>query len=1154
MNAVEKYLRELRDLRDSGEAVDETSYYPALSNLLNAVGATLKPSVKAILPIRNRGAGIPDGGFFTADQFRRGRGDIGETQIPSRGALEAKPTATNIDSLAQSEQVRRYLSRYGLVLLTNYREFLAVTADASGVKALERLSLAADEWSFWRAARDPATFAKQQGERVTEYLRRVMTRQAPLVTPHDLSALLASYAREARLRVEEADLPALSNMRSSLEEALGLHFEGDKGEHFFRSTLVQTLFYGIFSAWVLWAKRRLGEPAERFSWREAAWSLRVPMIRALFEQVATPSRLGPLNLVEVLDWTADALNRVDRAAFFEAFDESQAVQYFYEPFLRAFDPELRKQLGVWYTPQEIVEYIVKRVDRVLREELGIADGFADPRVYVLDPACGTGAFIVEVLRSIYGTLKEKRDDALLASDLKDAATSRVIGFEILPAPFVIAHLQVGLLLQAEGAPLVTDEGERAAVFLTNALTGWKPPSDEAKKRIEQLTLAFPELRDERDAAEKVKRDAPILVILGNPPYNGFAGVSPEEEDGLLEPYKANLKRWGITKNYLDDLYVRFFRLAERRIAEQGSTGIVSFISNHSFVDEPSYVVVREHLLRSFDKIWIDGLHGDRKSSEYAPDGRTSETIFASPGFSVGIQQGVAISTWVKRSDTREGAEVYFRDDFNAARAAERRRQLLASADDPAPPYERVSPTAANLYSFRRFVTSASFGEWPTVAELGASEPILGLNENRHQALHDFSKDSLVARMRAYYDPSVAFDELRHLHPGLVTDAAGFNATITRNRLLRESKFDAQNVRQMVFRPFDVRWCYVERHANLWNRIRPELISQVSAANEFLYVRRNAPKPEDGAPMFYSVHIADQHALHKDAYLVPFLLRRTANAASDQGGLFSTEARDEYEPNLSARAKKYLSAIGLAPDTAESARLVWLHALAVGYSRRYLAENADAVRRGWPRVPLPMSASALEFSAALGASVAGLLKDPGESRPAPHFGSVATIAADGQVHAERGHLSLRAGWGYEGQRGITMPGSGKVVQRSYTPEELETIRLLAQRNHLGLDEALQQLGETSLDVFLNDHVYWKNVPVNVWEFVVGGYQALKKWLSYREEEILGRPLSKQEAREFTNTATSIAHLLLLQPRLDRNYSDVSESTYSWSRDSVATPVG
>ena len=210
------------------------------------------------------------------------------------------------------------------------------------------------------------------------------------------------------------------------------------------------------------------------------------------------------------------------------------MQYFYEPFLAAYDPVLRKRLGVWFTPPDVVRYMVARIDKVLREQLHVANGFADPNVFVLDPCCGTGAFLVEVLRQIETTLKANGGDALTAEDIKTAAMERVFGFELLPAPFVVSHLQLGLLLQNLGAPLSEKLHERVGVYLTNALTGWNPPKGPKQK------LMFPEMEEERDAAELVKRDKTILVVLGNPPYYAFAGVSPEEEQGLVEPYKEGL--------------------------------------------------------------------------------------------------------------------------------------------------------------------------------------------------------------------------------------------------------------------------------------------------------------------------------------------------------------------------------------------------------------------------------------------------------------------------------------------------------------------------------------------------------------------------------------------------------------------------------------
>ncbi len=448
-----------------------------------------------------------------------------------------------------------------------------------------------------------------------------------------------------------------------------MKFIDEKGEHFFRSTLVQTLFYGLFSAWVRWHKDSPGVDAT-FNWRSAEWSLHVPFIRTLYHQLSDPHQLGRLELVELLDRAAGALNRVVRGEFFEHFEDEHAVQYFYEPFLEAYDPELRKQLGVWYTPPEIVKYQVARVDRVLREELDLPDGLADPNVVVLDPCCGTGAYLVEVLHSIAATLRERGGDDLVASDLKRAAMERIFGFEILPAPFVVSHLQLASLLQNQGTPLKQNLGERVGVYLTNALTGWKPP-----KGPKQQVMQWAELQAERDAAEEVKRDKKILVVLGNPPYNAFAGVSPDEEQGLVEPYKANLNKpvkdggWGIKKFNLDDLYVRFFRLAERRIAEMSGKGVVSFISNFSYLSDPSFVVMRQRFLAEFDKLWFDCMNGDsRETGKLTPEGKPDPSVFSTEYNREGIRVGTAVCVIVRKPERQKKPTIRFRDLWAQANA------------------------------------------------------------------------------------------------------------------------------------------------------------------------------------------------------------------------------------------------------------------------------------------------------------------------------------------------------------------------------------------------------------------------------------------------------------------------------------------------------
>ena len=379
-------------------------------------------------------------------------------QLPECGVLEVKPVGDDAWLTAEGDQVSKYWNKYRLVLVTNTRDFVLLGEDEAGRPAkLETFRLAQSAEEFESLLEKPRAFASKTGAGLGEYLSRALSHRATLVEPKDLAWLLASYARDGLARVEAAgDAPSLAAVRSALEEALGVRFEGDKGVAFFRSTLVQTLFYGVFSAWVLWAKQT-PPPNGSFNWHDSVWHLRAPVLRALFQQLSDPGRLQPLGLVEVLDWTAAALDRVDRSAFFDRFNEGEAVPYFYEPFLQAFDPALRKQLGVWYTPIEVVRYMVARVDRALKDDLGIADGLAAENVYVLDPCCGTGAYLAEVLRRIAANLEGRGMGALTGARVKQAATERVFGFEIMPAPFVVAHLQVGLTMQDLDAPLSEDE-------------------------------------------------------------------------------------------------------------------------------------------------------------------------------------------------------------------------------------------------------------------------------------------------------------------------------------------------------------------------------------------------------------------------------------------------------------------------------------------------------------------------------------------------------------------------------------------------------------------------------------------------------------------------------------------------------------------------
>jgi type ISP restriction-modification system protein/N-6 DNA methylase len=888
MTPFETYLTSLREIRSSGEAVDETSYYVPLANFFNEIGKSLNTRVHCVLQLKNRGAGNPDGGFFTKDQLKKGIAEEKSLpQNPARGVIEIKPTSDDAWVTAEGEQVSRYWGKYRLVLVTNYRDFVIVGQDPSGKPVkLESYRLAASEKEFWNATAHPKKTADVHEVTFAEYARRVMLHAAPLVAPEDLASFLASYARDALARIGSHELPALATVRKALEEALGVAFQGEKGEHFFRSTLVQTLFYGIFSGWVLWSKQLKPASKDLFDWRLTAHYLRVPVLRKLFYVVADPGQLKDLNLSEILDWTSAVLNRVDRPVFFSKFEEAHAVQYFYEPFLQAFDPELRKQLGVWYTPPEIVQYMVARVDTVLREELNLPDGLAHKNVYVLDPCCGTGSYLIEVLNRIHKTLKERGDDALLAADLKEAAKNRVFGFELLPAPFVVSHLQLGLLLQNLGAPLAEKGNERIGVFLTNALTGWEPPKGPKKH------LLFSELEEERDAAEHVKRDTPILVILGNPPYNGFAGVAIQEERALTTAYRTTKKAPPPQGQGLNDLYVRFYRMAEHRIADMSGYGIVCFISNYSWLDGLSFTGMRESYLEKFDRIWVDCLNGDKyKTGKLTPDGKPDPSIFSTEWNREGIQVGTAIGLLVKKQKSK-GTEIV---NFEHFWGKNKREDLLTSLGKPA--YAFLKPTLEIGLSFLPARVSGNYNSWPILTALF---PVFypGVKTSRDGLLLDFDKSSLVERMKSFFDPELNYQEWDASNPGLLEKTNQFDPKSVREHLVKRG-FLPKDIVRYQYRPLDTRWLYWEPETDLLDRKREEYFPHLDLTNLWIEARQKQPM-ENFDRGYVTRLLADNLGNGLSSYFP-----QTLESSQLHGPLLHATSKSKRTTNLSEEAAKYV---------------------------------------------------------------------------------------------------------------------------------------------------------------------------------------------------------------------------------------------------------
>ena len=687
--------------------------------------------------------------------------------------------------------------------------------------------------------------------------------------------------------------------------------------------------------------------------------------------------------------------------------------------------------------------------------------------------------------------------------MKQAATQRVFGFEIMPAPFVVAHLQVGLTMQALDAPLSDDGNERAGVFLTNALTGWEPRT--------QKPLPFPELEDERDRAERVKQDTPVLVILGNPPYNGFAGMAVDEERELSEAYRIVKEVRKPEGQGLNDLYVRFFRMAERRIAEKTGRGIVCFISNYSWLDGLSFTGMRERFLESFDAIRIDCLNGDKyKTGKTTPEGEPDPSIFSTPGDPVGIQVGTAIATLVRKAEHGPAETVGFRHLWGQSKLME----LTDTAEaEPAALYEDVEPPLPLGLPFAEVAVNRGWSEWPSLPDL-FPRSFPGVKTSRDSFLTDVDLDRLEKRVANYFNPKLSHEKIARLYPSVMNSAARYDPRAVRDSLLKRDKpHEKSGVVRYAYRPFDNRWLYWEADTKLLDEKRTDYRPHVFDGNLWLSAVPKLRRDAKESQTISTQHLASLHLNEWGASMFPAWLREEG-LALDGGG-------EQRRPNLSAAAQGYLDRLGLGVED------LFHHALAVLHDPAYREANAGALRMEWPRIPLPGwpdvgaygDADELRASAARGRELAALL-DPETPAPGvtagtlrPELAAIAVPSTTDGRNMTGDDFALTVGWGHFGAGDAVMPGQGRAVERAYAATEREA-----------LGEAVAVVGDTTFDVHMNDSARWSNVPAAVWNYKLGGYQILKKWLSYRESKVLGRSLLPEEVQHFTDTARRIAAIL------------------------------
>ncbi len=621
---IHAYLRDINSTHGGGVST-EHSFRADLQKLMRE----LLPAVHITNEPRRIECGAPD--YVLA-----------HNDIPL-GYIEAKDLDKSLDDKAHHAQLRRYVEALDNLIFTNYLEFRFY--QGGEMEPVDTVAIA--ELRGGKIKPLPENFTT-----FTVLIQNFGTYGGQTITAaDDLAAHMASKARLLADTIGQAlgkHKAAESHTLDAQMRAFQKILLNDITVAQFADVYAQTIAYGLFAA-------RLHDPRPAdFSRRKAAELIPQsnPFLKKFFGYIAD------YELDERIRWIVDNLADIFRATEMEELmkDFGKATQrtdpfiHFYETFLGKYDKKERKNRGVYYTPEPVVNFIVRAVDEILKKEFHLSEGLADTekttvtvegkpkeihKVQILDPATGTGTFLAEVVKQICQKFAGQK--GAWPGYVKENLTPRLNGFEVLMAPYVIAHLKLEMILREAGCELGDD---RLRVFLTNSLEEHHPHTD---------TLFAVWLSDESREANKIKRDVPVMVVLGNPPYSGESANKGGWIANLLQDYKQEPSGGKLSEKnskWINDDYVKFIRYGQYLIDRTGE-GVLAYINNHGFLDNPTFRGMRWNLLQSFDAIYIIDLHGNTKKKETAPDGSADKNVFD-------IQQGVSINLFVKTGEKKSG--------------------------------------------------------------------------------------------------------------------------------------------------------------------------------------------------------------------------------------------------------------------------------------------------------------------------------------------------------------------------------------------------------------------------------------------------------------------------------------------------------------------
>ena len=1084
------YLKQVETYFKAGIATEHT-YRPALQQLLAAstggISVTNEPKrVKC---------GAPD---YVISRMM-------SSNALTIGYVEAKDIGVSLDKVEHGEQMGRYLRALDNLVLTDYLEFRWYVKGEKQMTARLAIPLTGKSLVLDKAG------AEQTADLLHSFLHRS---PEPIRNPADLAKRMARLAHMIRdITITAFEQREASDMLTGLYEAFKAVLLPDLPPAQFADMFAQTLAYGLFAA------RYNHKGSTLFNRRDAATEIprTNPFLRKLFTTIAGADFedepfIGFVNeLTQVLGVTDIEAVLAD---FGKRTRQEDPIVHFYETFLAQYDPKLRELRGVYYTPEPVVSYIVRSVDYLLREQFDCPDGLADtatitrtftgangkpqsersPRVLILDPACGTGTFTYAIVDLIRETFRQMGNAGMWSSYVREHLLPRLFGFELLIAPYAVAHLKLGMQLAALDLPkeqravwaydFASDE--RLGIFLTNSL-------EQGLVRSRLLLGGF--ISDEANEAAKVKQECPVMVVIGNPPYSGHSANKGEWITDLLHGddgrasnnvgnyFEVDGKPLGERNpKWLNDDYVKFLRFAQWRI-EQTGYGILAFITNHGYLDNPTFRGMRQSLMQSFDDIYVLDLHGNSKKRERSPDGSKDENVFD-------IQQGVAIGIFVKRqrqSDVAHMATVHHAHLWGPREVYEKignEQQLvggkyywLARHDITETMWEILDPTLP-FYLFKpqdKDLQSEYKLGWLVTDLMPVNG--WGIATRKDYLLVDFLREVLIKR----------FKDIRSLDSYEAITKYGIKESPYWN--LGEAKkqlaFDTENhVRSVLFRPFDTRSIYYEKCMIERGDHRFELMSHMFQDNlSLITVRRSEVA---GVPKhFYcsnQISVLHSTSAKEGNFVFPLYLYPDPKKDSLFDANEPSTAPDGRRPNLSPAFIADISsklAMQFVADGKGNLQQtfgpedVFHYMYAVFHSPTYRTRYAEFLKIDFPRLPLTTNVDLFRSLCKLGERLVGL------------------------------HLMEQFGK-------LTLPYP---VNGDNVVEKIEYLESRDQQGH-GC-------------VYINKTQYFEGVPPDVWNFHIGGYQVCHKWLKDRK----GRTLTFDELKHYQHIVAALAETIKLMEQVD-----------------------